>query len=1765
MKARLLSFIAVILMTLTANAQHEFVDLGLPSGTLWATTNIGAEDIYEVGDYFAWGETEPKSDYSWETYKYCKGSYTTLTKYCSNSSYGYNGFKDNLRELLPEDDAATVNWGKDWQTPSAKQWRELFDEDYTTCVQINETVAFVHVNGFKITSKQNGKYIFLPFGGRYGGTNLYYSNEGWYWSNSLLPSNPSSAQQLQSESVDKVVSYSRNSGLNIRPVRNLKEVYTEFVASTGTLTYYYDDKRASRSGITELYTPNTPNTPKDPNDPNAAVRFLNYNDKVLKGVIAPSMKYAPLTSMMGMFYGGEYKLDNTSKEMNLSSMTSIEGLGNLNTADVGSMSIMFYGCSSLTTLDLSSFGTSKVVNMHAMFNKCSSLTTLNVESFNTQNVKNMRYMFENCSSLTTLDLSSFKTDNVLNMEGMFSGCSKLQTIDISSFDLSNVTDARGMFLGCRELKTIYCDRDWSDTPAMSGGMFGNCLSMVGGRGTKYNSSFEDATYARPDGGPSAPGYFTEKGEVYTEFVESTGTLTYYYDRKRESRTGITELYLPKHSYPVRFKGYSDKVRKAVIDPTMIKAPLTSMSRMFFGGVDENNKSYDLSAMTSIKGLENLNTADVTDMQYMFLNCSSLVMLDLRSFNTQNVTNMYSMFNGCSSLTSIDLSSFNTENVTNMCSMFYDCSSVQILVTRSFNTQNVTNMATMFVGCSSLLSVDLGSFNTENVTDMNHMFDGCSSLPSINLSSFNTENVTNMGAMFSGCSSLKRLDLSSFNTSKVLHMYSMFSGCTSLTTLDLSSFNTRNVVNMAWMFKECTSLTSLDLSMFNTNSLKNTGSMFMDCSQLQTIDVSSFDLSNATDITSMFSRCSELTTIYCSNDWSKTSAKSDLMFNNCTSLVGGQGTTFALRVTDATYARPDGGQSAPGYFTEKGKIYGEVYTEFDETTGTLTYYFDTKRASRSGVTSLYDPVANPTAPRLLGFHDKVLKVVIDPSMKNAPLTSMTGMFIGGYDGETYELLFLTNLTSIEGLSNLNTADVTDMSYMFWNCSALTSLDLSSFNTQNVTNMSFMFWECKNLKTVNVSSFDVSNAKNLAAMFGGCSSLTTICCNNDWSGTTASSDGMFYGCTSLVGGQGTAFDEAMIDATYARLDGGTNAPGYFSKAPQVYTEFAEATGTLTYYYDNKLASRTGKTELYDPIGNPDASRFATYYKKVHKAVIDPSMKNAPLTSMRNMFYGGVSESWMFQTLENMTTIEGLENLNTSGVTDMNNMFGLCTALTELDLSSFNTSSVTDMGGLLTCCTALTELDLSSFNTSNVTDMGGMLMGCTALQTVDVSSFDISKVTNMNMLFSSCPNLTTIYCDNDWSTTSATSDYMFSGCYKLVGGQGTPFDDNVKDATYARPDGGTSAPGYFTTRPMVAYTVKYVDTEGNELKNARTGEAKLGTKVALTEYDKRSIFSADRESKYGYVSDNSDEVTLSANAEDNVITVTFRSLEVYYATLNCMANGSMERLAQYTGKFFEGEELDIYPALGFRGSDGKYYFTSPTKDNIKIFTFPANITPVVRGGKTYYSAVILYNEDPSVACYAEFENLALSPQDESYSFTGLGQIEGDATVFQFNFYYSQGACINLYPESYVWTEPIAEAGTYSVSIFGCNNFYEDEPKPFALGYRTAEGEVFIYSDLTIPVWESGKACTKVIEGVAIPAGASLVVMNEYSEYDMYYSEHYYDLDLDAVKLVKTGEYVEPIADGVADIDYSENAAIYNVAGQRLQKMQKGINIVGGRKILR
>ena len=163
---------------------HKYVDLGLPSGLKWATCNVGATTPEDYGDYFAWGEVEPKEYYDWSTYKYCAGSSSTMTKYCDNSDYGKDGFVDNKTVLDPEDDAAHVNWGGAWRMPTKAEQDELRNNCTWTWTTQNG------VNGYKVIGP-NGNSIFLPAAGcRFEGSLNNAGSYGYYWSSSLNADDP---------------------------------------------------------------------------------------------------------------------------------------------------------------------------------------------------------------------------------------------------------------------------------------------------------------------------------------------------------------------------------------------------------------------------------------------------------------------------------------------------------------------------------------------------------------------------------------------------------------------------------------------------------------------------------------------------------------------------------------------------------------------------------------------------------------------------------------------------------------------------------------------------------------------------------------------------------------------------------------------------------------------------------------------------------------------------------------------------------------------------------------------------------------------------------------------------------------------------------------------------------------------------------------------------------------------------------------------------------------------------------------------------------------------------------------------------------------------------------------------------------------------------------------------------------------------------------------------------------------------------------------
>ena len=549
------------------------------------------------------------------------------------------------------------------------------------------------------------------------------------------------------------------------------ESYAVFDEATNTLTFKRDNnKPAGAFALNE--GDNAPGWYKPDDD--------GSNANIIKKVVFDaSFANARPTNCHLWFYGCK-------------NLTTIEGIEYLNTENVTSMSLMFSGCSALTTLNLSNFDTQSVTNMTGMFSDCRALTTLDVSNFNTQNVTDMSFMFFNCSAITTLDIAKFDTKNVTDMSFMFCSDPALTTIYASD-----------------KFVTTACEEDEN--------MFAECANLVGAVPYDENKlGKEMANYTT--------GYFTDiaskVAESYAVFDEATNTLTFKHDTKKTY--GAFALNEGDNAPGWNDESNANIIKKVIFDASFANARPTSCYR-WFDGCDK---------LTTIEGIEYLNTENVTNMSLMFSNCWILTTLDVSKFDTKNVTYMIGMFSSCEALTTLDVSNFDTQNVTDMSDMFNGCKALTTLDVSNFDTKNVTDMSGMFWVCAALTTLDVSHFDTQNVTNMNGMFCDCSALTTLDVSNFDTKNVTNMSGMFCDCSALTTLDVSNFDTKNATNMNYMFSGCKALTTLDVSNFDTKNVTNMSDMFSDCPALTTIYASeKFVTTACEVDENMFAECANL----------------------------------------------------------------------------------------------------------------------------------------------------------------------------------------------------------------------------------------------------------------------------------------------------------------------------------------------------------------------------------------------------------------------------------------------------------------------------------------------------------------------------------------------------------------------------------------------------------------------------------------------------------------------------------------------------------------------------------------------------------------------------------------------------------------------------------------------------------------------------------------------------------------------------------------------------------------------
>ena len=768
----------------------------------------------------------------------------------------------------------------------------------------------------------------------------------------------------------------------------------------------------------------------------------------------------------------------------------------------------FKGCETLETIsDLEYLNTAKVTDIGKMFHGCSALTSLDLTNFNTANVEFMDNMFEGCSALKSLDLTNFNTAKVTYMNNMFEGCSALTTIYVSNkFVTDNVSNGSDMFTGCKSLKD-------------------------------YSDSKTDHTYANC----GTTGYFTPVFD-YAEFDNATGTLTF--------RRGLSK---PEGAYDLNegntkpgWLTQKEDIKKVVFDASFANARPTSCCKWFDG----------CQKLTEIKGIENLNTQNVTDMSSMFSDCQKLTSLDLSNFNTANVKYMRSMFGFCQKLTSLNVTNFNTANVEDMRSMFKNCSALTgIFASNKFVTDMVIDGSDMFSGCDKLIGAikyigsqtdhhyanyENGYFSPEGGFPAYAVFDGGTRTLTFGRGlskpagayDLNVEN--NTPGWNAQKENIEKVVFdASFANARPTSCYYWFCGCSKLTDIEgIENLNTENVTNMNSMFDRCSALTSLDLTNFSTAKVSDMSYMFMGCSALTTIFVSDkFVTDQVTD--------------------------GREMFHMCINLIGA--IEYDGSKSDHTYANYDN-----GYFSPEGGFH--AYAEFNNATGTLTF-----SRGLSKPAGAYDLNVGNNTPEWSTQKEDINKVVFDASFANARPTSCYKWFD-----------MCTSLTEIEGIENLNTEKVTNMGSMFSGCHVLNPLDVSNFDTQNVEDMSCMFSNCEGLNSLDLSKFDTQKVTNMNSMFWNSSALTTIYVSDKFVTTKVSSGSeMFKDCTSLKGAI-DKYEDSKTDKTYANYK-----TGYFTKLVGKNGEEMIGAAGETLAAENLILEDGKDFVAYEPFAAKDAS--------------------------------------------------------------------------------------------------------------------------------------------------------------------------------------------------------------------------------------------------------------------------------------------------------------------------------------------------------------------------------------------------------------------------------------------------------------------------------------------------------------------------------------------------------------------------------------------------
>ena len=1087
-----------------------------------------------------------------------------------------------------------------------------------------------------------------------------------------------------------------------------------------------------------------------------------------------------------------------------------------------------------TSIDLTGLDSSKVTTMKGMFDCNSLLTTLDITSFDTTNVTDMSTMFSN-TNLEEIDLSTFNTSNVTDMSKMFADNQNLRTIYVfDEWNTNNVTNFDEMFESnwvlIGEKVTAY---DWESS---------------------YNSSWENpldpASYAHVDGGEDNPGFLTLKGHVKDFSILLRGE--YGFDEKNYYIAGEA-----KNFRKATLEEYN-LVKDTLTDENIVSDEYSPIPTYMWTSGDDAiyystasiiyiNASASSMFESSTYESINLNGLDSTKVLYMerFVRSSqNLKRIVFGDFDTSNVTTMYEMFEDCYELEELDLSTFDTSKVTNTGYMFDDCESLgTIYVSDKWDLSNVEESYNMFGHTYNITGEKMTVYDSEHTELEYAHVDGGEDNPGYLTLKGHTKDfsVVIKGEDFNNI--IKSMDTDNKDFRKATTSeYNLVKD--SLTTDNIVSIKGSPIIYM-WETDNNVLYYSEVSKVFLNNDSQN---LFYD-TNLKTIDMSDIYTINVSNAYSMFEYCPKLTTIYVSETWDMSNVSDGwYMFNGTYNILGEKGTTYDENNTGETYAHVDEGASNPGYLTLKGHVKDFALLLSGNDFNQKIYNLDTnEKEFRKATTSEYNLVKDTlTANDIISASNSPYNIYIWETNDSVLYYSNVSTIYLYKDSE--EMFSYTNFKVID-LSDFDISYVTDMEDMFKYCEKLTTIYVSeTWDMSNVEYIGYMFGDTYNLVGEEKTVYDLyhtdgdyghvdegpsnpgyftlkGHTKNFAFLLSGDDfnqKIYNLDTNEkEFRKATAAeyNDKKNYLTNSnIISAYKSPIEVYMWETSNSVL--------YYSTASEILLD-SDSSDMF-----NSTGLKTIDISGFNTTNITDTSYMFSSCVNLISIYVSDTLDMSNVQYSYDMFYGldniigeqlttydfnhteleyahvdeGPSNPGYFTLKGHKAdvafTIDGYDlNSKLHSMETYNKDFRKATTaeynLVKNSLTEDNEISIVySPYKVYMWETDNDVLYYSEASNIYLNENCSEFFEYQGFKTIDLSGFNTSHVGFVEYMFGNCENLTTIYVSNTWDASNIEYESsMFYGSENIVGGNGTVYDEDKIDSTYAHIDGGPSNPGYFT----------------------------------------------------------------------------------------------------------------------------------------------------------------------------------------------------------------------------------------------------------------------------------------------------------------------------------------------------------------------------------